>query len=155
MWGLVAQYCDLAPSKPGPSYTKSPNLTRRPLRHSSPKPLSWRMSSEKRVLYEAPPEELRSEHKENKMSFSGSGHWFVWDPCGIVCAVMTYILILYGELVVLMVLAPPFPSLSTAVCVIIFTTLAILAVVSHVKAMITDPVSLKLSGGVLDVLNRF
>jgi len=99
------------------------------------------MSSEKRVLYEAPPEEIRKEHEDNKMSYSGSGRWFVWDPCGIVCAVITYILIMYGELVVLMVLAPPFPSLTTAICVIIFTTLAVLAVVSHVKAMITDPVS--------------
>lgn len=99
------------------------------------------MSSEKIVLYEAAEGEGQVEHKENKMSFLGSGHWFVWDPCGIVCAVMTYILIMYGELVVLMVLAPPFPTLSTAICVIIFTTFAVLAVVSHVKAMMTEPVS--------------
>ena len=75
-----------------------------------------------------------------KMTFLDSGHWFVWDPCGIVCAVITYILIVYGELVVLLVLAPPFPTFSTALCVIIFTTFATLAVISHVKAMITDPV---------------
>lgn len=77
---------------------------------------------------------------EGKMTFLDSGHWFVWDPCGIVCAVITYILIVYGELVVLLVLAPPFPSIGTALCVIIFTTFATLAVISHVKSMITDPV---------------
>ena len=94
----------------------------------------------KRVLYEA--EDTHSEERTTKMSFMNSGHWFVWDPCGIVCAVMTYILILYGEVVVLTVLLPPFPTLFTGVCVFIFSSLAALSVVSHVKAMITDPVSL-------------
>lgn len=75
-----------------------------------------------------------------KMTFLDSGHWFVWDPCGIVCAVITYILVVYGELVVLLVLAPPFPTIGTAICVLIFTAFATLAVISHVKAMITDPV---------------
>lgn len=80
----------------------------------------------------------------SKMPFlSGNGTWFVWDPCGIVCAVITYMLVAYGELVVLMVLAPPFPTFGTAVCVLIFTAFASLAVISHVKAMITDPVSQK------------
>ena len=69
-------------------------------------------------------------------------YWFVCDPCGIVCAVMTYLLIVYGELVVLVVLAPPFPTVGTWICVAIFTTFAVLAVVSHVKSMITDPVSI-------------
>ena len=78
---------------------------------------------------------------ERKMPYLDSGHWFVWDPCGIVCAVVTYILIVYGELVVLLVLAPPFPTIGTAMCVLIFTAFATLAVISHVKAMFTDPVS--------------
>ena len=76
------------------------------------------------------------------MPFLNSGYWFVWDPCGIVCAVMTYILVLYGEFVVLAILAPPFPTLGTAICVLIFTGLATLAVVAHVKTMITEPVSM-------------
>lgn len=81
-----------------------------------------------------------------RMPFSNdSTRWFVWDPCGIVCAVVTYMLIVYGELVVLMVLAPPFPTIGTGINVFIFTTLAFLAVVSHVKAMCTDPVSVVLS----------
>ena len=78
---------------------------------------------------------------KNTMTILGSGHWFVWDPCGIVCAVVTYMLIAYGEMVVLLVLFPPFPTFGSAVCVLIFTALATLAVVSHLKAMFTDPVS--------------
>ena len=67
--------------------------------------------------------------------------WFVCDPCGIVCAVITYILVVYGEFVVLSILAPPFMSLGTAVNVTMFTTFGVLAVISHVKAMFTNPVS--------------
>ena len=69
--------------------------------------------------------------------------WFVWDPCGIVCAVMTYILVLYGEFVMLTVIAPPFPGLWTSLSVLVFSSLGGLAVVAHVKSMITDPVSTK------------
>lgn len=82
------------------------------------------------------------DQEEDKMPFlKDSGFWFVWDPCGIVCAVITYMLILYGEFVVLAILAPPFPSLSTAISVLMFTALGGLAVISHLKAMLTDPVS--------------
>ena len=80
-------------------------------------------------------------YKQGNMPFLDSGNWFVWDPCGIVCAVMTYLLILYGEFVVLAVLAPPFPTLGTAICVFIFTGFGTLATVAHVRAMMTDPVS--------------
>ncbi len=80
--------------------------------------------------------------KPDKMAYrKDRKYWFVCDPCGIVCAVMTYFLIVYGEVVVLVVLAPPFPTFWTGVSVAIFTTLAVLAVVSHVKSMTTDPVS--------------
>ena len=67
--------------------------------------------------------------------------WFVWDPCGIVCAVMTYMLVLYGEFVMLTVIAPPFPGVWTGLSVLVFSSLGGLAVVAHVKSMITDPVS--------------
>lgn len=67
--------------------------------------------------------------------------WFVWDPCGIVCAVFTYILILYGQLVMLTVIAPPFPGMWTVLRVVVFLGLAGLAVVAHVRSMFTDPVS--------------
>lgn len=82
------------------------------------------------------------EHTGSMAHRKESKYWFVCDPCGIVCTVMTYILIMYGELVVLIVLAPPFPTLGTFLCVFIFTAFAVLAVASHIKSMITDPVSL-------------
>lgn len=86
------------------------------------------------------PESEGEQLETEKMPFlKNSVHWFVWDPCGIVCAVMTYILMVYGEFVVLAVLAPPFLSVGTFISVAIFTTFAFLAVVAHVKAMITDP----------------
>ncbi len=79
--------------------------------------------------------------KLDKMGYSKDRQsWFVCDPCGIVCAVMTYFLIAYGELVLLIVLLPPFPTWETILCGIIFTSLAVLAVVSHFKSMTTDPV---------------
>lgn len=93
-------------------------------------------------MSEKPPEDLyRTETEQGSMTFLDSGHWFVWDPCGIVCAVMTYLLILYGEFVVLAVLLPPFPTLGTIICVLTFTSFAALATVAHVRAMMTDPVS--------------
>lgn len=69
-----------------------------------------------------------------------SDTWFVCDPCGIVCAVITYLLIAYGEFVVLVILAPPFPTLWTLLSVAVFTGLSALAVVAHVRAMMTEPV---------------
>ena len=76
-----------------------------------------------------------------KMPFSkNKSVWFVWDPCGIICAVMTYMLIFYGELVLLIVVAPPFPDIWTVLNGLVFTGLVGLSVVAHVKAMITDPV---------------
>ena len=69
------------------------------------------MSSSSRVLFEQSEAELEHREPEGfvtkntiRMPFSkNSERWFVWDPCGIVCAVVTYILIVYGELVVLLV----------------------------------------------------
>lgn len=79
--------------------------------------------------------------EDSKMSKTAdSGKWFVCDPCGITCAVITYILVLYGEFVVLFILAPPFLTIGTLINVVVFTTLGFLAVVSHLKAMCTDPV---------------
>ena len=67
--------------------------------------------------------------------------WFIWDPCGIACAVCTYIFLVYGELVLLLVVAPPFPNIWTLLSILIFTSLAVLSFISHIKAMLTDPVS--------------
>lgn len=66
--------------------------------------------------------------------------WFVQDPCGITCAVATYIFLVYGEMVVLLVVLPPFPTVSMLLVVLLFTTLVFLSIVSHLKTMLTDPV---------------
>lgn len=74
-------------------------------------------------------------------SYKKRGVWFIWDPCGIACAVATYIFLLYGELVFFLIVAPPFPTMGTFLCGAIFTGLLTLSIVSHVKTMTTDPVS--------------
>ena len=82
--------------------------------------------------------------KEEEMAFQRNhgckNTWFIWDPCGIACAVATYIFLVYGELVLLLVIAPPFPDVWTLCACSIFTALVALAISSHVKAMTTDPV---------------
>ena len=71
----------------------------------------------------------------------GKKTWFVRDPCGIACAVATYIFLLYGEAVLLLVVAPPFPNIWTVLAFVIFTTLVVLSFICHLKAMLTEPVS--------------
>ncbi|XP_035019101.1 palmitoyltransferase ZDHHC3-A isoform X2 [Hippoglossus stenolepis] len=73
-------------------------------------------------------------------SSSASAMWFIWDACGIVCAVITWLLVLYAEFVVLFVML--LPSKSLTYCIVngtLFNTLAFLALASHLRAMCTDP----------------
>ncbi|XP_037302300.1 palmitoyltransferase ZDHHC3 [Manduca sexta] len=77
----------------------------------------------------------------------GGKAWCIKDICGIICAVLTWLLILYAEFVVMMVML--LPSLSTYpfysyVNIFIFQILAFLAFASHLRTMFTDPVSLPL-----------
>lgn len=68
--------------------------------------------------------------------------WCVKDICGLICAVMTWLLILYADFVVLFVILLPGPyPIYSFVNIIIYGMLTVLAVVSHVRAMLTDPVS--------------
>ncbi|XP_074644609.1 palmitoyltransferase ZDHHC3-like isoform X2 [Tubulanus polymorphus] len=68
--------------------------------------------------------------------------WFVKDICGIICAVLTWMLVLFAEYVVNFVMLIPMnythPIYAT-INALIFNMLSFLAVASHVKAMITDP----------------
>lgn len=79
------------------------------------------------------------------MQSSKSKRWFVWDGLGITCAMFTYFLIGYAEFVVVGVML--LPQLSTTAWglfhSILFTILALLAVVAHVRSMVTNPVRLK------------
>lgn len=66
------------------------------------------------------------------------------DICGIICAVMTWLLILYAEFVVMVVIIwpSPYPVYST-INMLIFNLLAVLAYASHLRTMFSDPVSEK------------
>ncbi|XP_055311871.1 palmitoyltransferase ZDHHC3 [Sitodiplosis mosellana] len=70
----------------------------------------------------------------------GGRAWCVQDICGIICAVMTWLLILYAEFVVMVViiLPSPYPVYST-INMIIFNMLAFLAYASHIRTMFSDP----------------
>uniref|UniRef100_A0A3Q2YA14 Palmitoyltransferase n=1 Tax=Hippocampus comes TaxID=109280 RepID=A0A3Q2YA14_HIPCM len=68
--------------------------------------------------------------------------WFIQDSCGMVCAGMTWFLVLYAEFVVNFVMLLPaknfwYSLLNGAT----FNALAVLALASHLRTMLSDPVS--------------
>lgn len=66
--------------------------------------------------------------------------WFIRDACGIVCAIITWLLVLYAEFVVLFVMLLPSKNLMYSIVNgTLFNTLAFLALASHLRAMCTDP----------------
>lgn len=81
--------------------------------------------------------------------------WFIQDSCGMVCATMTWFLVLYAEFVVNFVMLLPsknfwYSLLNGAT----FNSLAVLALASHLRTMLTDPVRMLRRvrvGGVEDV----
>ncbi|XP_058583245.1 palmitoyltransferase ZDHHC3 isoform X1 [Neofelis nebulosa] len=67
--------------------------------------------------------------------------WFIRDGCGIACAIVTWFLVLYAEFVVLFVmLIPSRDYVYSVINGIVFNLLAFLALASHCRAMLTDPV---------------
>ncbi|KAI3358715.1 hypothetical protein L3Q82_015121 [Scortum barcoo] len=67
--------------------------------------------------------------------------WFIRDGCGIVCGVITWLLVFYAEFVVVFVMLL-LPAKNVAYSLfngVIFNSLAFLALASHAKAMCTDP----------------
>lgn len=67
--------------------------------------------------------------------------WFIQDSCGMVCAAITWFLVLYAEFVVNFVMLLPgknfwYSLLNGAT----FNSLAVLALASHLRTMLTDPV---------------
>ena len=70
--------------------------------------------------------------------------WFVNDGVGIGCAVLTYLLIGYAEFVVVVVMLLPeiLSAGSGLLHGLVFSVLASLALLAHIRAMVTDPVSL-------------
>jgi len=69
--------------------------------------------------------------------------WIVKDICGIICCVITYMLILYATFVVMCVIMPTsHGSWLNFVNGLIFYVFAALAFASHVRTVVTDPVSI-------------
>ncbi|XP_021112970.1 palmitoyltransferase ZDHHC3 isoform X9 [Heterocephalus glaber] len=67
--------------------------------------------------------------------------WFIRDGCGIACAIVTWFLVLYAEFVVLFVMLIPSRDYAYSIINgIMFNLLAFLALASHCRAMLTDPV---------------
>lgn len=63
------------------------------------------------------------------------------DICGIICAVLTWLLIIYAEFVVMaVILIPTINTLYSSLNMAIFQCLAFLAFASHLRTMFTDPV---------------
>ncbi|XP_015709633.1 palmitoyltransferase ZDHHC3 isoform X2 [Coturnix japonica] len=66
--------------------------------------------------------------------------WFIRDGCGMVCAIMTWLLVVYADFVVLLVmLVPSRDYVYSVINGTLFNTLAFLALASHFRAMLTDP----------------
>lgn len=67
--------------------------------------------------------------------------YFLQDICGIICAFLTWMLIIYAEFVVMaVILIPTINSFYSSINMAIFQTLAFMAFASHLKTMFTDPV---------------
>lgn len=68
--------------------------------------------------------------------------WLVKDICGLICAIFTWFLIAYAEYVVIFVILLPSPNqIHSIINGTIFQFFAFLAISSHLKAMLSDPVS--------------
>lgn len=81
--------------------------------------------------------------------------WFIQDPCGIICAVLTYVLLVYGVIVTNAVLLFPLElDLYSSINGVIFNTLGFLALVSHIKAMMNDPGAIPLGNATRNQLSQ-
>ena len=70
--------------------------------------------------------------------------WLIKDICGIICAILTYFLILYASFVVYFVILLPAINVHPLYSVFnmgLFLMLSSLAFLSHLRTMLTDPVS--------------
>uniref|UniRef100_A0A8C1MC07 Zinc finger DHHC-type containing 3b n=1 Tax=Cyprinus carpio TaxID=7962 RepID=A0A8C1MC07_CYPCA len=86
---------------------------------------------------------LRPEHcvPPPPRTYSANDMWFIRDGCGIVCGVITWLLVFYAEFVVVFVMLLPVKNvLYSLINGALFNGLAFLALASHFKAMCTDPV---------------
>ncbi|CAI2306871.1 unnamed protein product [Caenorhabditis sp. 36 PRJEB53466] len=82
--------------------------------------------------------------------------WCVRDPCGIMCAVVTWMLVAYGQICVFLVMLYSWEEypFHTALNFIIFEGFSVLAVISHLKTMTTDPGAVAKGDATDEVLER-
>lgn len=76
------------------------------------------------------------------------------DICGIICAVLTWLLIIYAEFVVMaVILIPTINTFYSSINMAIFQGFAFLAFTSHLRTMFTDPVrKLKVSEAIYKIV---
>ncbi|KAM3609966.1 uncharacterized protein V6R79_023204 [Siganus canaliculatus] len=66
--------------------------------------------------------------------------WFIRDCCGVVCAAITWFLVFFADFVVTFVMLLPSRSFWFAVVHgVLFNSVALLALASHLRTMLTDP----------------
>ena len=67
--------------------------------------------------------------------------WLVKDKCGIIFAIKTWCLVIFGEMVVtFVILLPAKDATYSVINGVIFNALAFLALASHAATMFTNPV---------------
>lgn len=91
------------------------------------------------MKYEQFPIPIRSERDLHNKCCGGMV-WCIKDICGVICAILTWLLILYAEFVVMAVMLIPHPHpVYRFFNMVLFQTFAFLAFASHLRAMLTDP----------------
>ncbi|XP_050502313.1 palmitoyltransferase ZDHHC3 isoform X2 [Diabrotica virgifera virgifera] len=77
---------------------------------------------------------------------------FIKDPCGIVCILITYIAVFYADYVIIkwVVLQTMLDSLWGTFNVVMFNTIIFFLIISHIKAVVTDPGTVPLPQGRID-----
>ncbi|XP_076449183.1 palmitoyltransferase ZDHHC3-like [Babylonia areolata] len=68
------------------------------------------------------------------------GHvWFVPSTCGQVCVIITWLLMVYAEFAVMVVVVPRMEYPYNIVNAVVYNVCAFLALASHIRATVTDP----------------
>ncbi|KZS14606.1 Palmitoyltransferase [Daphnia magna] len=83
--------------------------------------------------------------------------WCIQDICGIICVVLTWLLILYSMFVSFFVILIPAISTHTVFSVfnlVLFLALSSLAFISHVRTMLTDPGAVPRGNATKEMIQR-
>jgi len=88
------------------------------------------------------------------ISYNDKNNWFIKDACGITCAIITWVLVLYAEFMITFVLLdiieqPIFSIFNWS----LFTFLGVLSLTSHFKSMTTNPGAVPRGNATQDKIN--